>query len=99
MGASRANPEQSVRLRLRVVPRASRVALRLEPDGSLRVWVQAPPVEGAANAAVIALLAERLRIPKRDITLVQGAASRGKVIAITGLPAEEITRRLREEDA
>lgn len=83
-----------VHLRVRVMPRASKDALRREADGSLRVWVHAPPVDGAANDAVIALLAARLCLPKSRISLVCGAMSREKVVAIAGLPADEVTRRL-----
>lgn len=90
-------PAAPVHLRLRVMPRTSKDALRLEADGSLRVWVQAPPVDGAANAAVMALLAARLRVPKHAIALVRGATSREKVVAIAGLSADEVTRRLSDD--
>jgi uncharacterized protein (TIGR00251 family) len=78
---------------LRVTPRASRDELTLE-DGILRIYVKAAPVEGAANEAVIALLAGRLRVPKRDVTLVHGATVRNKVIAVAGLSVVELWERL-----
>jgi len=80
-------------LSLRVTPRASRDALAIE-RGQLRVWLQASPVDGAANAALIALLAERLRLPKTAITIIRGAAARNKQAAITGLTADEARQRL-----
>ncbi|HEX9069043.1 MAG TPA: DUF167 family protein [Ktedonobacterales bacterium] len=82
-----------VSLTVRVMPRASRAALACE-QGTLRARVLAPPVDGAANEAVIALLAERLRVPRRDITLRQGAAARLKVFTVTGLTRAEALRRL-----
>ncbi len=77
---------------VRVQPRSSRTALICEADG-LRAHLTAPPVEGAANAALIAALAERLHLPKRQILVVRGAAARQKVLAIEGLSAEEFWRR------
>jgi uncharacterized protein (TIGR00251 family) len=83
-----------VRLRVRVTPRAGRDVLAVEEDGSLRVRLAAPPVDGAANEALIALLAARLRLPKRAVSLVQGATTREKVVEIGGLSAEDLYRRL-----
>lgn len=77
---------------LRVTPRAARDELAL--DGPvLRVHVTAPPVESAANDAVIALLARRLGIPKGRISLVRGARGRDKLVAIEGLAAAEFRER------
>ena len=58
------------------------------------VRVNAPPVDGAANDAVIAALAEALDVPKRDIRIAAGATSRNKSLEIAGLSREEIARRL-----
>jgi uncharacterized protein YggU (UPF0235/DUF167 family) len=77
-----------------VTPRARRNKLTLEDDGTLRAHLTAPPVEGAANDALVSLLAERLRLPKRAITIVRGAASRDKQIAIASISAEELRARL-----
>jgi len=78
---------------LRVTPRAKHDALSLE-DGALRVWVHAAPVDGGANEAVIALLANRLNVPRRAFTLLSGASSRQKRIAIAGVTAAELLRKL-----
>jgi uncharacterized protein YggU (UPF0235/DUF167 family) len=78
---------------VRVTPRARRNALTLEGE-TLRAWLMAPPVEGAANAALLALLAERLGLPKRAVTLLRGESSREKVVAIEGISAEEFRNRL-----
>jgi uncharacterized protein (TIGR00251 family) len=69
---------------VRVTPRAGRDAITCE-GAVLRVRLQAPPVEGAANAALLALFAKRLRLPKRAVTLERGATSREKLIAVAGL--------------
>ncbi|HEX5439321.1 MAG TPA: DUF167 family protein [Ktedonobacterales bacterium] len=78
---------------VRVTPRARRIALTLEGE-TLRAWLTAPPVEGAANAALLALLAERLGLPKRAVTLLRGGSSREKLLAIEGISAEEFSKRL-----
>ncbi|HEY7125540.1 MAG TPA: DUF167 domain-containing protein [Ktedonobacterales bacterium] len=84
---------RSLQVPVRVLPRSSRNALTCEADG-LRAHLTAPPVDGAANAALIALLAERLHIPKRQVSVVRGATTRQKLLAIEGLSAEEFWRRL-----
>jgi uncharacterized protein YggU (UPF0235/DUF167 family) len=78
---------------VRVLPRSSRNEIRLEFEG-LRASLTAAPVEGAANDALVALLAEKLRLPKRQIQVARGATSRQKVMAIEGLAVEEFWRRL-----
>jgi uncharacterized protein YggU (UPF0235/DUF167 family) len=62
-------------------------------DGVLRARVAAPAIEGAANQALLRLLADELDIPKRDVRLVAGAASRTKLIVIEGVDAEAILEK------
>jgi uncharacterized protein (TIGR00251 family) len=78
---------------VRVVPRASREELALA-DGMLRARLTAPPVEGAANEALLRLLCSRLGLPRRAVRLVSGATARQKTLAIEGLDAETFWRRL-----
>ncbi len=58
----------------------------------LRAQVTAAPEDGKANAALVALLAKRWRLPKRSIAIAQGAANRRKVVSITGEPAALLGR-------
>ncbi|GIW17640.1 MAG: hypothetical protein KatS3mg064_0797 [Tepidiforma sp.] len=82
------------RLTVRVTPRAGRDGIDgFDEAGALRVRVRAAPADGAANAAVAALLAKALGLPGRQVALVQGAASRVKVFEV-GLPLEEAAARL-----
>jgi len=76
-----------------VTPRArsERIACKA---GKLRVWLRAPPVEGAANEALIDLFARTLRLRKRAVELESGATARQKTLAIEGLSAQEFWRRL-----
>lgn len=87
-----------VLLAVRVTPRARRDALTLE-QGQLRARLRAAPVDGAANAALIALLADRLRLPQRDITIVRGETARHKQVAITKLSLAALHERLRLDPA
>ena len=56
-------------------------------DAQLKVAVHAPPIEGRANEALIAFLAEHFSPPRRDVVLVSGELSRSKVFLLRGLPA------------
>ena len=62
-------------------------------DGILRARVAAPAIEGAANQALLRLLADELDIPKRDVRLIAGAASRTKLVVIEGVEPERILER------
>jgi hypothetical protein len=81
-------------LSIRVTPHARREALAVA-GGQLRAWLRAAPVDGAANAALIALLADRLNLPRRDIAILRGVTSRQKQVAIAGQTSETLRQRLR----
>lgn len=70
---------------MRVIPRAGRSAIAGERDGAILVRLAAAPVEGAANAELIDLLASTLRVPKRDIAIVSGERSRSKRVQVAGM--------------
>jgi hypothetical protein len=80
--------------RVKVTPRASRTQVNGCVEGVLRLKVQAPPVEGAANEAVIRFLAEALEVPKSRIEVVRGGTSREKTIRVEGCPMERLLGRL-----
>src|ERR1051326_4768762 len=80
---------------VRVFPSSSRNGLTIGADG-LRVRLTAAPVEGAANEALVALLAEHLGLPKPAVRVAGGAASRQKIVEITGLSGEEFWGRLQK---
>jgi len=79
-----------VRVAIRVAPRASRDAIVGVLDGALKVALTAPPVEGAANDALVRLLAKALGVPKGAVRLVQGERSRDKVVEIAGVDAARV---------
>ena len=86
----------STRLEIRVQTRASRSEVVVTSDGTLKVYVMAAADGGKANKAVAELLAKRLHIPKRGVTIVSGEKSRTKKIAIEGLDEAEVVARLKQ---
>jgi len=97
--AWRQTPE-GLLVELRVQPGARQagiVGLETRDDGQVRlkVKVTAPPEDGKANAAVVALLAKALGVAKRDVVLLRGAGSRDKTVRVEGDPAA-LARRLAE---
>ena len=63
------------------------------PDGELRVRVRSAPVEGAANQALLRLLASELGVPRGAVRLIAGATGRRKIVEIEGLTAEALDAR------
>ena len=84
----------AVTLELLVQPRASRTRVMGEHAGRLKVQLAAPPVDGEANAALLRFVARRLGVPPRDVTLVRGATSRSKWIAVQGRSAAQVRAAL-----
>jgi len=84
----------AARIAVRVTPRSSRDAIEgVDDAGELRVRVTAPPADGAANAAVIKLLAKELGVPKGAVGVASGATSRHKRLRIDGVAASDLRQR------
>jgi uncharacterized protein (TIGR00251 family) len=83
-----------VSFEVRVAPRASRSLLRGVSDGALKVSLTAPPVDGAANAALCEYLAEVLDVPRRSVEITHGLQSKRKTVRVLGLDAATLTARL-----
>jgi uncharacterized protein (TIGR00251 family) len=83
-------------LRVRLTPRGGKDALNRFSDDVLHARVSAPPVDGAANRALLALLADALGVPKSHLSLHSGATGREKVIRIEGITRAEVETRLAE---
>ena len=79
---------------VRVAPRAARAAIIGVHAGALKLSLTAPPVDGAANAALIELLADALRLPRRALRIASGAHSRTKRVCVQGLAADELRAAL-----
>jgi uncharacterized protein len=83
-----------VHLWLRIQPRASREEVVGVSGDAIRIRLTAPPVDGAANEALVRFLAVRLEVPRSAVELVSGLTGRTKLVAVAGLSAEETGRRL-----
>lgn len=77
-----------------VVPRASRSAIGGLHGGRVRVTLAAPPVDGAANAELVALFARELGCPRRDVAIVRGESGRKKTVALRGVSAAQVAALL-----
>jgi uncharacterized protein (TIGR00251 family) len=87
-----------VLLTVHVHPRAARNRLTIESTGRVLLRLTAPPVEGAANLACRAFLADLFDLPKSRVTLVAGETSRLKRLRLGGANAAAILARLRNVD-
>jgi uncharacterized protein len=81
---------------VKVHPRARKNAITGEVGDALKVALTAPPVEGRANEACIAFLAEVLNVPRASVTIAAGKTSRNKVMVVSGLSAMQVEARLLE---
>ena len=79
---------------VRVIPRARQTAFGGERDGVFIIRLVAPPVEGAANEALVTFLADRLGLPRRAVRIVRGERSRNKRIEIIGVTVDQLRDRL-----
>jgi uncharacterized protein (TIGR00251 family) len=84
-------------LPVRVTPRASKTEILGVAEGRLRVRLQAPPVDGAANAALSEFLAKFLRLPKSAVTVARGETGREKTLRVAGMSAKLLTEKLMEK--
>ena len=79
---------------VRVIPRARKSQIAGTRGDALLVRLAAPPVDGAANAALVELLATRLGVPTRLVHIVSGERARDKRVVIAGVSAETLSRIL-----
>lgn len=89
----------SVRFAVRVQPRAARSTVEGVRDGALRVRLAAPPVDGAANEELVRLLARRLGVARRDVSIVGGATSRSKLVDVRGVSVEAVRSLVTEVES
>jgi len=90
--------EAGIRLSVRVQPRASRTEVAGLHDGALKIRLASPPVDGAANKALVAFLAKRLGVPKSDVLIAHGQRGRLKSIRVRGLQLSSALERFGDFD-
>lgn len=83
-----------VSFEVRVTPRAMRSALSGVADGVLKIQLTAPPVDGAANAMLVELLAELFEVPRRAVEVTHGDLGRLKTVRVSGLDAPALLARV-----
>jgi hypothetical protein len=81
-------------LTVRIHPGARKNAITGTHNAALKISLTTPPIEGRANEALIAFLADRLRIQKSRMALITGTTSRSKTLRITGKSAAEVQAAL-----
>ena len=74
-----------MRINVKVHARSKRESITPQPDGSFKIEVKAPPVDGAANEAICELVAEHFHVHKCDVSVVMGSTNNKKVIEIQGI--------------
>jgi len=84
----------SCTIAIKVIPNAPRTEIAGWLGDSLKIKIHAPALEGRANEELCRFLAEKLGLPKRAVTLLQGEKSRLKVVQIAGLDTAETKHRL-----
>lgn len=82
---------------VKVIPRAKKTAVTgVMDDGTIKIKVAAPPVDGAANKALIDFLAETLGLPKNQVDIVAGETSERKLVSLVGISPEKVNQILRD---
>ena len=81
-----------VRISIRVQPRAASSEIVGVHGDALKVRLTAPPVDGAANEALVSFLSGTFGIPPRDVTIVAGSSSRSKIVELTGVTEDRVRR-------
>ena len=81
-------------LTLKIIPRAGRTRLAGTRDNALLVRLAAAPVDGAANAALLAFLAELLQVSRNRLEIIGGEKSRSKRVKVMGMSAAAVSARL-----
>ncbi len=89
------NGRMGAAITVRVVPRSSRNEIvEVQADGTIKIRLTAPPVEGQANKALIEYLAEILDVAKSKIEIVAGLSGRDKLITILDLDSDTVQEKI-----
>jgi uncharacterized protein (TIGR00251 family) len=84
-------------LALRVIPRASKNEIvEVLSDGTLKVRLTAPPVDGRANEALLKFLAEILNVPVTHLEIIKGTTGRIKLVSVTGMDQAVLHKKIME---
>lgn len=85
----------AVTFAVKVVPRASKNQIVGMEGDALKIRLNAPPVEGRANEALIAFLAEKLGLPRANIEIIVGETARRKIVRVRGVTAQHVEAKIK----
>lgn len=87
---------QGAAITVKIVPKASRTEIvGIQEDGTIKIRLMAPPVEGEANEELISFLAEFLEVDAHNIEILAGANNRRKLVTVLNIRADEVETRVR----
>lgn len=89
--------EIKAEIKIKLLPRSSRSRIMGMEGEFYKVKVNSPPVDGEANKELISLIAKRLKIPKSNIEIIAGKASRMKVLRVSGIDEESVSRLMQAD--
>ncbi len=89
-----ADSGKGILLQIRFTPRSSRRGFLGVENNWLKVAVNAPPDKGAANRELVELISKNLKVPKRDVAILQGSAKRRKLVEIRGISREYFQEKI-----
>ena len=89
MSSPKAKGAVSATLSVRIQPRASKNGIVVMEDGGLKIRLTAPPVDGAANEALVKFLADTFSVAKAQVDILSGHTSKNKIVRIEGIGQEE----------
>lgn len=80
-----------------VTPKSSRSEVKVDEAGTIKVYLNSPPVDGKANTECINVISKKLKTAKSNISIEKGDHGRKKRISVSGLSIDEVMKRLRGE--
>ena len=85
------NAKRGAAITVKVSPRAKKTEVAgVMDDGTIKIRLAAPPVDGAANEELVTFLAQALRLPTRQIDIIAGETSERKLISLVGISPAEV---------
>ena len=90
--------EKSVLISIRIQPRASKNEIIRMEGGKLKIRLTAPPVDGAANEALVKFLSNQLHVGRAQVEIVSGHTGREKIIRIAGIDNDQAERLLKSNE-
>lgn len=84
-------------LEIKVVPRSSKSRITVLQDGTVKMNIKSPPVDGKANGECVAVLSKKLGVPKSSVHIIHGEKGRNKKIRVDGMSASDMYKILLNE--